>query len=875
MRVPLSWLADYVDLPTATTARQVASALERVGIEVEAVEDVAADLTGPLVVGRVLQFVAEPQSNGKTIRWCQVDIGADAPQGIVCGAANFDVGDAVVVVLPGAVLPGGFTIAARKTYGHVSDGMICSVRELGLGEDHTGILVLTDADLGGARPGDDARAVLGIPDAVIDVAVTPDRGYCLSVRGIAREVATAMALSWRDPGLRPRPPAGNHEGADQVDGVDGGNGVDSGNGVDRVDGADGAGWPVVVDDPTGCDRFVVRQVRGIDPAAPSPLWLRRRLTMAGMRPISVAVDVTNYVMLELGQPTHGYDRDRLAGPIVVRRAVPGESIETLDASARALDTQDLLITDDSGPIGVAGVMGGASTELGAATVDVVVEAAHFTPLVIAAASRRHRLSSEASRRFERGVDDDLAPTAADRVVELLCALAGGVADPAVTDLDLRRPRPPIELDLGYPAALVGVDLPGADVVRHLAAVGCTVVVDDFTPDVAEVVAPSWRPDLLAPVDLVEEVARLHGYDTIAGVLPAVRTGGSGPLPGADITRVGRALASAGYVEVRCYPFLGEPAFDALRIDADDPRRGWVRLANPLSDEEPLLRTTLLPGLMQAARRNLGRGFADLALFETGTVFLRRPGPVFAPRLGVDRRPTPDEVAALEAGLPDQPVHVAMVACGAAEEPGWWGPGRAATWADAIEAARLVARSVGASVQVRAGQLAPWHPGRCAEIVVQVAGGDAGGGGPASSVEVVAGHAGELHPRVCADLGLPARTSAVELSLRDLVAAAAAAPAAPLVSTFPVASQDVALLVERAVPAAAVADALAAGAGPLLESLRLFDVYTGEQVGPDHKSLAYSLRFRAPDRTLTAEEASAARDSAVDEAMRRVGAVLRR
>ncbi len=841
MRVPLSWLADYVDLPAGTSGRDVADALEGVGIEVEAVEDVAADLTGPLVVGRVLEYVEEPQSNGKTIRWCQVDIGAEVPQGIVCGAANFAVGDAVVVVLPGAVLPGGFAIAARKTYGHVSGGMICSVRELGLGDDHLGILVLTDADLAGGVPGDDARAVLGIPDAVIDVAVTPDRGYCLSVRGIAREAATSLGVAFRDPADR------------------------------QVPTGEGPGWPVVIDDASGCDRFVARTVRGIDPAAPSPLWLRRRLGLAGMRPISVAVDVTNYVMLELGQPTHGYDRDRLTGPIVVRRATAGETIETLDGTPRPLDPQDLLITDGSGPIGVAGVMGGASTELSASTVDVVVEAAHFAPLVIARASRRHRLSSEASRRFERGVDDNLAPAAADRIVELLVALSGGHADPGVSDLDLRPNRPPITLDLGFPARLVGVDLAPADVVRYLEAVGCTVVIDDRTPETGEVTAPSWRPDLVAAVDVVEEVARLHGYDTIIGVLPAVRPGAAQQLPGRDITRVGRALAAAGYVEVRCYPFLGDASFDALGLQPGDVRRRTLRLANPLSDEEPLLRTTLLPGLLATARRNLGRGFGDLALYETGSVF--RPvgdGPLFAPRLGVDRRPTDDEIAALVAGLPDQPVHVAVALSGAAEQRGWWGAGRPAGWADAVEAARTIAEAVGAQVLVRSAQLAPWHPGRCAEIVVTVPGAD---GEPGE--RVVAGHAGELHPRVCAELGLPPRTCAAEVSLRTLVSAVLPAAPAPAISSFPVASQDVALVVDEAVPAAAVADALVAGAGPLLESLRLFDVYTGEQVGGGRKSLAYALRLRANDRTLTAEEASAARDAAVDEAVRRVGAVLRR
>jgi phenylalanyl-tRNA synthetase beta chain len=832
MRVPVSWLREHVALPADVSARGLAAALVRAGLEVETVEDVGADLTGPLVLGRVLEFVDEPQKNGKTIRWCQVDVGNPEPQGIVCGALNFALGDAVVVALPGSVLPGGFAISARPTYGHVSAGMICSERELAIGEEYGGILVLTPAEVGTARPGDDARPLLGLPDAVLDVAVTPDRGYCLSVRGIARETATAFGLPFADPARRPVP-AGND-----------------------------AGWPVVLDDPVGCDRFVARTVRGIDPAAPSPLWLRTRLHLAGMRPISLAVDVTNHVMLELGQPIHGYDRARLRGPIVVRRAAAGEQLQTLDGTRRALDVDDLLITDGSGPIGVAGVMGGASTELHEGTTDVVVEAAHFEPTTIARSARRHRLPSEASRRFERGVDDDLAPAAADRVVQLLVDLAGGTADPEVTDLDGRVAREPIALDLGYPARLSGYPFAAEEVVARLTDVGCRV---EPAPDGAALVhAPSWRPDLTDPADLVEEVVRLHGYDAIPSVLP--------PVPATDgysrreqhVVVVSRALAGAGFVEVRSYPFVGEAAFDALGLPADDPRRRALRLANPLSDEEPLLRTTLLPGLLATARRNIGRGFADLALYEMGLVFRpRHEGPLRAPRPDVHARPSAEELAALDAALPDQPAHVAAVLTGAAELPGWWGPGRPATWADAVEAARVAARAVDAPIRVRAAQVAPWHPGRCAQVVI---------GDPAA--EQVVGYAGELHPRVCAALGLPPRTCAMELDVAPLAAYAEPLTPAPHVSTFPVATQDVALVVDAAVPAAEVEAALRAGAGGLLESVRLFDVYAGEQVGEGRRSLAFALRFRASDRTLTVEEATAARDAAVAEAAARVGAVQR-
>jgi phenylalanyl-tRNA synthetase beta chain len=834
MRVPVSWLAEYVDLPAGSSARELADALVRVGLEVETVEPVGAGLAGDLVVGRVLESVDEAQSNGKTIRWCTVDVGTGEPRGIVCGAHNFVAGDAVVVALPGTVLPGGFAIAARKTYGHVSDGMICSVRELGLGDEHTGILVLSEADLAGAVPGDDARPVLGLPDVVLDIAVTPDRGYCLSVRGVARELSAALGLPFRDPARRSVPVG------------------------------DDAGWPVRVEDPTGCDRFVARTVVGVDPAARAPFWLRRRLVLAGMRPVSLAVDVTNYVMLELGQPIHGYDRARLDGPIVVRRAAADEELETLDGAAHALDPDDLLIADGSGPIGVAGVMGGASTEIAAGTTEIVVEAAHFDPVAVARSSRRHRLSTEASRRFERGVDDALAPVAADLVVELLCRLGGGRADAGVTDLDLRAPRSPIELDVDLPARLVGVELGETEVRVQLSAVGCELDPSGpGRPGWVTVLPPTWRPDLVQPVDLVEEVARLHGYDTIPSVLPLVVPGHHQGLPFADSLAVSRALAGSGYVEVRSYPFGSVATLDALGLPADDERRRAVRLANPLSDEEPLLRTTLLPGLLATARRNVGRGMPDLALFESGRVFRPAADAPPAPRLPVDRRPGEAELDALDAALPDQPVQVALVLTGAREARGWWGAGRAATWADAVEAARVVAGALDVDVRVRAADLAPWHPGRCAEIVA---------GDPGS--EEIAGYAGELHPRVCVALGLPERTCAAELVLPVLARHSTPLESAPQISAYPVATQDVALVVESSQPAADVQAALSAGAGPLLESIRLFDVYEGDQVGAGHKSLAYALRFRATDRTLTAEEAAAARDAAVAEAGRRTGAVLR-
>ncbi|MFJ2116391.1 phenylalanine--tRNA ligase subunit beta, partial [Streptomyces sp. NPDC087850] len=403
MRVPLSWLREYVDLPATETGRDVQAKLVSAGLEVETVEQLGAGLKGPLAVGKVLT-IEELEGFKKPIRFCTVDVGTangtGEPQEIVCGARNFAVGDKVVVVLPGAVLPGDFAIAARKTYGRTSHGMICSGDELGMGDDGSGGIIVLPPEY---EPGTDAIALLELVDEVLDIAVTPDRGYCLSLRGVAREAAIAYGLPLRDPALLdvPAPNAFGHS--------------------------------VKIADPMGCDRFTARTVTGLDPEAHSPIWLRRRLQKAGMRPISLAVDITNYVMLELGQPLHAYDRARLEGPIGVRRAHPGEKITTLDGAQRVLDAQDLVITDDRGPIGLAGVMGGANTEIADATADpetgavhgtteVVIEAAHFDAISIARTARRHKLPSEASKRFERGTDPQATAAAAQRTVDLLVLL---------------------------------------------------------------------------------------------------------------------------------------------------------------------------------------------------------------------------------------------------------------------------------------------------------------------------------------------------------------------------------------------------------------------------------------------------------------------
>jgi phenylalanyl-tRNA synthetase beta chain len=824
MRLALSWLREHVDLPADLTADDLEKALVKVGLEVEELTDLAAEVDGPLVVGRV-ESIEELTGLKKPIRYCLVDVGNDTPQGIICGARNFAVGDLVVVALPGAVLPGGFAIAARKTYGHLSNGMICSGRELGVSDDHAGIIVLDPGTP--AKPGDGARPLVGLDDIVVDVNVTPDRGYCFSVRGIARELSHSLGGAYRDPVAAVVP----------------------------LDGGEPA-YRVLVEDPSGCDRFTAAAVRGIDPTAPSPQWMKQRLVVAGIRSISLPVDITNYLMIEFGQPMHAWDLGQLTGPLVVRRARADERLTTLDGVARALDPQDIVIADDTGVVSLAAVMGGSTTEVSSSTVDVLLEGAHWDPISVTRTIRRHKLPSEAGKRFERGVDPQITAAACARAAALLAEYGGGTVDQRVTDVYQVPPPAPVTIAADLASRTAGVDYPVERVVELLTEVGCAVTV---TGERVTAVPPSWRPDLTDPADLVEEVVRLDGYDRVPSVMPIAPPGRGLTSTQRRRRAVGRALADAGYVEALCYPFIGQSTLDALGVPADDPRRQTVRLVNPLSDEEPELRTTLLPPLLATLRRNLGRGNRDVALFELGLVF--HPADADAdgapPVVGVEHRPSDVELVAAERFVPRQPWHAAAVLAGEIEPAGWWGAGRPADWADAIEAARIVAAASGAKLTVRPGALAPWHPGRCAELLV----GD----------EVV-GHAGELHPAVCTALDLPKRTCAMELVLDALPLPTVTI--APRLSSFPPALLDVALVVGAGTPAAAVEEALVEGAGPLLEAVRLFDVYTGAQVGDGRKSLAYNLTFRAPDRTLTVEEAVAARDAAVSVVANRVGATLR-
>ncbi|MCL2783430.1 MAG: phenylalanine--tRNA ligase subunit beta, partial [Propionibacteriaceae bacterium] len=735
----------------------------------------------------------------------------------------------VPVALSGTTLPGGFLIAARKTYGHVSDGMICAEDELGLGVDHAGIIVLPCDPA--PVVGIDALVLLGARDVTFEIDVTPDEGHCLSLRGLAREAAQVTGGTFTDPYAR------------------------------AIPGKTLAGYPVVLQSPA-CPLFVAVRVSGIDPTAPSPSWMKSRLQACGMRSISLTVDIANYVMLESGQPLHTYDAASLRGPIVVRQATPGERLMTLDKVDRVLAVDDLLITDDSGPIGLAGVMGGMTTEMEADTTDVLIEAASFDPATIGRTYRRHKLPSEASRRFERGVDQGVCFAAAWRAAELLRDLAGGTIADAYTVAGAVQPMPRQTIAPELPSQILGFDVPANKVVDVLRASGA--VVDVLTDGQISLTPPTWRRDLVDPYDYVEEVGRKLGFTSIPSRVPTAPAGCGYTVQQRQRRDIVNAVAQAGFNEVMPLPFICTGDLDKLGLPADDSRRRTVRLANPLSDAQPYMRTTLLPGLLGAVGRNTSRSMTDLSIFELGSVFLETgAGPAISP--SVDVRPSPQQIAELFGALPDQPRHLGAVLTGDWRPAGWNGPAQPVTWLHAVAVAEAVADAVGAKLTRRAAAIAPWHPGRCAEIGVVGADGEF----------ISVGHAGELHPDVIRAWGLPAGACATELDV-DALLSAMAPSTQPIVAlpSHPAVKQDVALVVNQVVTSQAVADALRTGAGPLLESISLFDVFTGTQLGEGKKSLAYSLVFRAPDRTLTESEATRARDAAVAAAEAAYGAVLR-
>ena len=813
MRAPRSWLKEFAAIPASLSSDEIAEAFTRVGFEVEEIIETGADLTGPLVIGEVVS-IEEITEFKKPIRFVGVNCGEGKIRFVICGAFNFKVGDLVVVALPGAVLPGGFAIAQRETYGKISDGMICSSRELALGDEHAGIMVIGP---GAAGIGDNAIELLEINDTIFDIAVNPDRGYALSIRGLAREIAGALGVSYTDPveALRSR----EFE--------------ETGIGVK----------PVL---ETGASVFYLRTLGNYNPQFPTPLWIVRRLEKMGMRSISLAVDITNYVMLELGQPLHAFDRREISGDVRIGRLKKGEKFTTLDGWEREITPEDVLVMDYERPLAIAGIMGGVDSEITELTTEVVVEAARFDPMAIAKSSRRHKLSTEASRRFERSVDASLAQFASARAAQLLIEF-GGAVHIQTRSSGAAVYAPIVHLDPTYISRVLGIEVSAEKIREILTMLGCDVDAD-FNVD-----PPSWRWDLIQPADFVEEVARILGYDSIPSVMPP-RPLNASLTPAQKRRRaIAASLAAQGLSEVQTFPFTNDALIASMGYVAE--RAATYRLANPMSEDFPVLRTHLLPGLAQVAQRNIGRGAKDIAIFEIGSIFRnsQKLGPSISPELGT--KPSDKIIADIFASVPEQHLHLAALLGGKIESESWRGKARSFDHSDAIAHVERILELSNLTFSLKRSDFAPWHPGRCVEFIID--------GRPVA-------HAGELHPRVVAQFSLPLRSVAFVINLDAL-------PQTPMVraqsvAVMPAATQDVSLIVEATILAADVESALREGAGELLESIILFDRY--EAIGEGKVSLAFTLTFRALDRTLTGDEVSKMREAATAVAVSKYGAVAR-
>lgn len=778
MKLPLRWLQEYIDLPT-TDPTELAAVFTSLGHEVEGVEQLSAGWSG-VVVGRVQEIGAHPSAD--RIRVCQVDVG-DRTQQIICGAWNFEAGAFVPVALPGAVLPGDFAIGEREIRGVTSHGMICSERELGLGDEHSGILVLERE----AEPGSSFDDLVELPDVVFDLAIGPNRPDAMSMVGMARDLAAYYGIDFRVPSDELQP-------------------------VERA-----TDLRVNVDDASGCRRFTAFEIEGVE-VGRSPMWMRHRLTKAGMRPISNVVDVTNYVMLELGHPLHAFDADKIDGGVLrIKRAEPGETLVTLDGEERELTPDDLIIYDASGPTSMSGTMGGERSEVSPDTRRVIMEAASWDPPTIMYMSRRHGLRSEASLRFERGVDPQLALAANRRATALVASLTGGTALSGAVD-EVTADLSPVTVEL----AVADVDRllgPGLDA-AHIADLLRRLQLSVEGTDPMRVTVPTFRPDLTRPADLVEEVARIHGYDRFEATLP------TGPAGGLEVgqrrlRRIHASLAAAGLSQAVSLPFVGESEMERLGVTGSS----LLTVKNPLREEESKLRPSLLPGLLSALRRNLSYGAAGVHLFESGRVFL------------VD----PDES---DPRLPAQPKRLAWVLHGpfgasldAGSIPVADGRLSIAVW-------RRLASAIGVESEIRAGSAPGFHPGRTAAITVE-------------GRQI--GHVGELHPEAARAWEITGRVGIAELDLDSLLEPVPPVPGFTP-SVYPHVDFDLSFRVATDAPAGDLLAATGAAAGELLESARVFDEFLGRA---GERAIAIRYRLRADDRTLNAEEIGEIRQAMID------------
>lgn len=786
MKLPYGWLKEFV--PEAPPVGETAALLTGGGLKVDSVKPFTTAHEG-IVVGEVVRVERHPNADRLTL--CTVEAGGAAFE-VVCGAPNVRAGRKYPFAQPGARLPGGRTIGAAKIRGVASQGMLCSAAEVGAGGDADGLLEL------------DAKSVPGDPyvphpdEWVLDLEVTPNRGDALSVLGVARQLAALLGTSWKLPGDRvPPAPGGN------------------------------AGWSVSVDDPEGCGLYTARLLTGMK-IGPAPEWMRNRLLACGMRPINNVVDATNYVLLEMGHPLHAFDLAKLSGTeIRVRRAEAGEIIRTLDGVKRSLSPEVLVIADAKEAVAVAGVMGGASSEISEKTGTVLLESAWFDPVRVRRGARHLGLATESSYRFERGVDPEGVVAASDRAAQLIAGIAGGTtASPLLAARGKLPERRAIAVRAGEVSGVLGIPLPAPRLRRYAELLGADVAGEG---DSFSITPPSWRLDLKAPADLVEEFAVLAGYRDIPSTMPVLEAGPPSPARREEgETAVREALLSSGFSEAQTFSFMSRS--DLERVQGKDGP-GAVVLANPQGEEQELLRTTLLPGLLRAASKNLAREAPGVALFEIGTVFRASPA----------------------AGGPAESASLALVGAGRSPQD-VHRPARQLDFYDVKGALDSVAESLGIELAWRPENRTPFAGGRGA--AVRLGGAEAG-------------FAGELEREAAAAYELPAGTVAAEVALDGLLRSASGTVEVRAPARYPGVRRDLAVVVGEAVPAADVRAEIVRAGGPLLESAGVFDLYRGKQLASGTKSIAFRLVFRSPERTLTEPEA----DEAVAGIVRALGASL--
>lgn len=803
MIVSHNWLKEFVDFDL--TPEELSHRLTMAGLEVDAMDYLGGGLD-TVIVAR-LQAV-EPHPDADRLTLCQVDTGSEALP-VVCGATNHKAGDLVALAQVGSVLPGEFKIKKGKIRGQVSMGMLCSEKELGLAEESEGILILP----AGLPVGQPVFEALGLKDVIYELGLTPNRPDCLSIVGVAREVAAMVGCPLHIPSQ-----ALVEEGAPCSDSTS-----------------------VAVEEGDLCPRYAARLIRGVK-VGPSPEWLVRRLKTVGMRSVNNVVDVTNLLLMELGHPLHAFDFNRLRDQrIMVRRAADGDRFTTLDGRQHLLCKDDLVICDGQGPVALAGIMGGENSEVGADTTDILLESAYFNPAAIRRTSKRLGMHTEASHRFERGADVDMVPRALDRAAALIVEVAGGALGQGVLDC---YPQPlkerQITLSVAKTNQVLGLKLASEDILGLLRSIALgPQLAADRAEDVLYVKIPTFRPDLEREIDLIEEVARLHGYDRIPVTMPVSRMICHRPAPQQRLVRQVRdAMVAGGFAEVVNYSFIA-PAWDRLNLAADDCRRQNVRILNPLAEDQSVMRTSLVPSMLESVARNNAYRSLDLRLFE-----LR---PVFQPQQGEE--------------LPRETMRLCAAICGRREPLGW------GQTADNVDFFDLKGQLESLLESFRVGPVswdsseseAFYHPGK--SCVLRHATG-------------LLGSLGEIHPQVLEHFEIDQPVYLLDIDVTVFAAAMAAGHDFQAISRFPDVCRDSALLVDEEVSAEQLFAVIDKAKGRFVEDYTLFDIYRGAGIPEGKKSLAIRVRYRSTEKTLTEDEITAGHQRIVKALMKQLNAEIR-